>query len=608
MSSSAPAAGSLGSANPPSRSSPSQRKFLSLLTITIYGCVFWAVEQVFSTYLGHDSYLYWFAYLAAWRYTRFFVSLVSWFAYRPALVLANPRYTPNKDVTVILPTIDPTGVDFQECISTCAANSPAAIFVITAGDELLRKTKAAVQPYMEQFPLVEFTISRTNVASKREQVALAIPMVKTAITVMLDDHVFWKPNFLAGLLAPFEDYMVGMVGTNKAVRRGDNLSPWRRIWNMIGAVYLLRHNFEIRATNAVDGGVFVVSGRTCAIRTAIIQDPVYMAGYTNELFFFKSFGPLNADDDNYTTRFCVTRGWRIKIQYTPETEITTTVGVADPVATKFLGQCRRWVRTTWRSNSCSLFTDGSVWSQQPWCVYAVYFTSFTNFALFTDAALVYLIRQSSAAQWWWLVVLWIVFTKAVKVSAYFWQHPQDLWTFPCYLLFAYFHSLIKLWALLTFWDCTWSGRDFTKIDAQARASSDDSTTAPASDDTPAPPADKPASAAQTLADLNKELANMQSLQTDYMACYQNPLEATLVSMRGPLDAILANHTLIVERDVILHREIKRMTDLVDKLGNTQAGQASPALRELHTRLAKLPLSLRGRMPIPMPGGGPPRDA
>lgn len=606
MSSSAPAAGSLGSANPPNRSSPSQRKFLALLTMAIYGSVFFAIEHVFSTYLGHDSYLYWFAYLAAWRYTRFFVSLASWFAYRPAKVQAKPRYTPKKDVTVILPTIDPTGVDFQECISTCAANSPAAIFVITAGDELLRKTKAAVQPFMEQFPLVEFTISRTNVASKREQVALAIPMVKTAITVMLDDHVFWKPNFLAGLLAPFEDMSVGIVGTNKAVRRRDNLSPWRRICNMIGAVYLLRHNFEIRATNAVDGGVFVVSGRTCAIRTAIIQDPVYMAGYTNELFFFKRFGPLNADDDNYTTRFCVTRGWGIKIQYTPETEITTTVGIADPVATKFLGQCRRWVRTTWRSNSCSLFTDGSVWSQQPWCVYAVYFTSFTNFALFTDAALVYLIRQSLAARWWWLVVLWIVFTKAVKVSAYFWQHPQDLWTFPCYLLFAYFHSLIKLWALLTFWDCTWSGRDFTKINAQARACDD--STLPPSDDTDTAPADKPASAAQTLAGLNKELASMQSLQSDYMTCYQVPLEATLISMRGPLGAILANHTRIVERDIVLHKEIKRMTDLVDQLGNTQAGQASPALRELHTRLAKLPPALRGRGLIPMPGGGPPRDA
>ncbi|KAK0745484.1 nucleotide-diphospho-sugar transferase [Schizothecium vesticola] len=500
-----------------------KRKLQALLTIAIYGAVLFGVELVFSAYLGHDKYLYLFAYLAAWRYTRFFIGLVAWFAYRPAKLSDKPRYTPNKDVTVILPTIDPTGVDFQECILTCAQNSPAAIFVITAGDELLRQTKAAVQPYMDRFPSVKFTISRTNVASKREQVALAIPMVKTPITVMLDDHVFWKPNFLAGLLAPLEDPSVGMVGTNKAVRRGENLSPWRRIWNMIGAVYLLRHNFEIRSTNALDGGVFVVSGRTCAIRTAIIQDPVYMAGYTNELFFFKRFGPLNADDDNYTTRFCVTRGWRIKVQYTPETEITTTVGVADPVATKFLGQCRRWVRTTWRSNSCSLFTDGSVWSQQPWCVYAVYFTSFTNFALFTDSALVYLIHQSSVSQWWWLVVLWIIFTKAVKVSAYFWQHPQDLWTFPCYLLFAYFHSLIKLWALLTFWDCTWSGRDFTKIDALARG--DDDSTAP---------------------------------------------------------------------------KIQSMNNLLDKLGNTQAGQASPALRELHTRLARLPAGLKGRGPISMP--------
>lgn len=112
-------------------------------------------------------------------------------------------------------------------------------------------------------------------ASKRAQVAHAAPQVVTPIAVMMDDHVFWRPGFLKAILCPFEDPNVGLVGTNKRVQRLDGLGLWARIWNMLGALYLCRHNFEIRATNAVDGGVFVVSGRTYAIRTEILDTPTF---------------------------------------------------------------------------------------------------------------------------------------------------------------------------------------------------------------------------------------------------------------------------------------------------------------------------------------------
>jgi hypothetical protein len=61
------------------------------------------------------------------------------------------------------------------------------------------------------------------------------------------------------------------------------------------------------------------------------------------------------------------------------------------------------------------------------------------------------------------LVVWMLFTKAVKVFPYYRAHPQDIWLFPGYLLFAYGHSLIKFWALLTFWSCAWSGRKLETI-------------------------------------------------------------------------------------------------------------------------------------------------
>lgn len=429
----------------------------------------YGVHQFATWYSEYDYWLYWFIVLATWRYARFILNCIGWVLYKPTPVPKNPTYTPNRHVTVILPTIDPTGVDFQECISTCAQNEPAQIIVITAGDELLVKTEKAVEKYIKLYPKTNFIVDRALIASKRAQVAVAVPLVSTAITVMLDDHVFWKKDFLKALLAPFEDPEIGLVGTNKKVRRLPNLSVWRRFWNMLGATYLYRHNFEVRSANYWDGGSFVISARTCALRTRIVQDPEYLAGYVDERFFFGLCGPLNPDDDNYNTRFAVRKGWRIKFQYTDDAEIETTVGVADPVHKKFLGQCTRWARTTWRSNPCSLFTDGSVWAFQPYCVYAVYLTSFTNFALFTDVALVALYNWSKQAtsQGIWALVIWILFVKFVKVFEYYKRHPNDWWTFPFYVAFAYYHSLIKLWALLTFWDHAWTGRNLGAIKTQA---------------------------------------------------------------------------------------------------------------------------------------------
>lgn len=45
--------------------------------------------------------------------------------------------------------------------------------------------------------------------------------------------------------------------------------------------------------------------------------------------------------------------------------------------------------------------------------------------------------------------------------------------FPLQVLFAYLHSFVKLWALLTFWDHSWSGRNLAAINVQAAQNNDD---------------------------------------------------------------------------------------------------------------------------------------
>jgi hypothetical protein len=150
----------------------------------------------------------------------------------------------------------------------------------------------------------------------------------------------------------------------------------------MGALYLARHNFEIRATNAMDG-FFVVSGRALVILTEIVQDDNFRKAFTNERFLFGLFGPLNPDDDNFIARWVLRhpQNYEIKIQYTDNATIETTLGQYP----KFLAQCLRWARTTFRSNCCSLITDRTVWRRLPWTVWTTCIPSLFNLALFWDA-------------------------------------------------------------------------------------------------------------------------------------------------------------------------------------------------------------------------------
>ncbi|KAF6234803.1 hypothetical protein HO173_007023 [Letharia columbiana] len=400
-----------------------------------------------------------FVILFLFRYVRLIVNLTAFCLYKPVAIPTHPSLTA-KDVTVIVPTVAPYGKDFEECIQSIQANGPAKIVIVTAGPGNYERAIQSVDMSSN------ILIKHCHVQNKRAQVCEALEdEVHTTITVLCDDHVFWPRNFLPSILAPFEDPNVGCVGTSKRVRRTVSNFSLAGFWNFLGCLYLERHNFEIAATNAIDGGVFVISGRTSAHRTEILQPQLFRNGFLNDYILFGLIGPLNADDDNFITRWMVNHGWKLKIQYSEDACIETTLGEYP----KYLFQCMRWARTTWRSNPLSLLSRRT-WTTQPWSIYAVFLTSFINFALFYDVALlttlrIYLTDPASSsshpvtpATGLLTLGLWILCSKLVKPWPHFRRHPRDLAYLPGYILFGYFHSLLKLWALLTFWNVAWGSR------------------------------------------------------------------------------------------------------------------------------------------------------
>ena len=278
------------------------------------------------------------------RYVRLIVNCISLWTFRPIPLPAEPTYS-SHDVTIILPTIVGDDPELRETIRSCLQCDPFQLIIVTIEANFKR-----AQLMVETMNSKRIRVLSVAQANKRRQMCRAIPEVLTKITIFADDDVIWPPKLLEWILAPFEDPEMGGVGTSQRLRR--EVKP--TIWNFLGACYLERRNFDIGACTRADGGLPCLSGRTVAYRTKILQKDDFTHGFAHEKW--RSFH-LNADDDNFITRWMVSHGWKTHIQYHKGAEVKTTLE-SNP---KFIRQCLRWSRSNWRSNMTSMFVEGHVW-------------------------------------------------------------------------------------------------------------------------------------------------------------------------------------------------------------------------------------------------------
>jgi len=287
------------------------------------------------------------------RYLRLIVHCFSHWLYKSKPIPANPTFT-SKDVTVVIPTIHNAFEELRPSLESILACRPSELILVTTADKVdgLRKLAGALQ---RDCSFCTIRVLSTPIANKRLQVCEALPKVRTPITIMADDDVTWPVKLMPWILAPFEDARIGGVGTCQRVKRVWSGDWSTRVFNWLGAAYIERRNFEISATHNLDGGTSCMSGRTGAYRSEILQSHDFLEGFQTERWgkFI-----LNADDDNFVTRWLVSHQWKTWIQYERECEIETTL----ENGMKFLYQCSRWARSNWRSNWTSMVRERYVWS------------------------------------------------------------------------------------------------------------------------------------------------------------------------------------------------------------------------------------------------------
>jgi cellulose synthase/poly-beta-1,6-N-acetylglucosamine synthase-like glycosyltransferase len=220
-------------------------------------------------------YAVWFLTLALFKGIKIVVHIFSYYCLtRRVHMPASSKYS-SSDVTVIVPTIGDFGEEFHACIRSILACRPAEVIVSVVGNpDYARSVCRNINRDVIRVVAVKN-------ANKRNQFLAAAKTVKTAILVNADDHVFWPTTFLQSALIPFDDPLVGLVGTVKRVIRERGNSLKESFLNYIACMYLERHNFECTATYNLDGGVFVISGRTQLVRTEIVMREDYKFGYLN---------------------------------------------------------------------------------------------------------------------------------------------------------------------------------------------------------------------------------------------------------------------------------------------------------------------------------------
>jgi hypothetical protein len=405
---------------------------------------------------GQTIALIFFALWFLFRYLRLLIGIYANFSYKSIPIPDEPRYRP-EDVTVIIPTTFKSPPELSECIRNVLAARPAQVIIVTSDSNVaLVKALCAVS----SFNAMVLGVEKFN---KRTQMSVAIPHVETSLIAFADDDVFWStPEYLRYLATPFEDSRVGAAGTRQRTRRYDPPN----VWNFLGISYLERRVFNNITTNAIDGSLSTLSGRTAMFRTEILKDPAFLYHFNNDTYQGKR---LNSDDDKCLTRWVYSKGWKIVIQSHPDVILETTLNNDRT----FLDQCLRWERSSKRGNF-TVMAKETYWYRTHWFgLYVIYVSQFFQFALLNDIvsfALLAYATSGAGYQRFALIILaaWIFFTKIVKLIPHFLRHPADLRFVPVSIAFSYFHSLLRLYCWLTLTNTKWSGKDLKKLE-HARA-------------------------------------------------------------------------------------------------------------------------------------------
>jgi glycosyltransferase involved in cell wall biosynthesis len=251
------------------------------------------------------------------------------------------------DISIIIPIYEPNS-NIAENVISIAKNNPKEIIIVA--DQTCYEAIQKIIDEISENGIDKTKIKVVNEENPGKRVAMVTGMKLSSgslICFVDDDVLFMDHELLDKVVLPFCKYdKMGGVGVKQVAKPKNGTSF--NVAEVMADMRLATRYIEIRSTTVVDKGTSCISGRTACYRADIIRNETFYQAFLNEMFFGML---LQSGDDKFLTRYVINQGYKTYHQLNHDTRIATTF----ESGWKYIQQCLRWRRNTWRSDITFLF-------------------------------------------------------------------------------------------------------------------------------------------------------------------------------------------------------------------------------------------------------------
>ncbi|MEV5407858.1 glycosyltransferase family 2 protein [Thermopolyspora sp. NPDC052614] len=293
-------------------------------------------------------------------------------------------------------------------------------------------------------------------AGKRSALGVGIRAARGEVVVFADSDTWWQPGLLEAVQMPFEDPMVGGVGTQQNVYQRTS-SVWRRIADWL---VNLRYYDYVPAMGS-RGGVACLSGRTAAYRRAAILPVVHHL--ENEFFLGRR---CIAGDDGRLTWLVLASGYKTVHQSTAR-----AISMFPSTFRAFVKQRVRWSRNSYRCYLTALW-KGWLWKAPLVTKVTVLQILLTPVTMGITLAYLIFSRLELTPMSITLAIGWLLLGRGIRGWSHLRRHPQEIVLLPLVVLVVIMIALpIKLWALVTMNKQGWLTRSANQMGGAGQTAS-----------------------------------------------------------------------------------------------------------------------------------------
>jgi len=370
----------------------------------------------------------------------------------------NQAYT-SSDISIIIPIYEPNS-NIAENVISIAKNNPKEIIIIAD-----KTCYEAIQKVIDEIDGNEIDKTKVKVLNeenpgKRVAMVTGMKLSSGSLICFVDDDVLFMDNeLLDKVVLPFCKYdKMGGVGVKQVAKPRNGKSF--NVAEVMADMRLATRYIEIRSTTVVYKGTSCISGRTACYRADIIRNETFYQAFLNEMFFGML---LQSGDDKFITRYVINQGYKTYHQLNHDTRVATTF----ESGWKYIQQCLRWRRNTWRSDLTFLFSERKVWKTNFFTAFLLLDKLFLPF--FMLYGLVVIPVYSIFYKDYIIFVVWtvwLILTRILKLVHYFYYNPSKIFYIPIFIAFQYFNVFISFYSLFTIYDRKWGSRSVGVVNNQ----------------------------------------------------------------------------------------------------------------------------------------------